>query len=196
MPVTDTTQPEELNASEFEQEVFEQKAVRMAKRDKLNAQGGLGGGAYPVALPITHTIPAVRAEFGKLEAEADSRSGVAVGVAGRVVFQRNTGKLCFAALQSGDGTRIQAMVSLAEVGEESLASFKELVDLGDHLFVQGEVISSRRGELSIMVTEWQIASKAIAPLPNVYKELNEETRVRQRYLDLIVREQARVNVVT
>lgn len=196
MPVTDTTQPEELNASEFEQEVFEQKAVRMAKRDKLNAQGGLGGGAYPVALPITHTIPAVRAEFGKLEAEADSRSGVTVGVAGRVVFQRNTGKLCFAALQSGDGTRIQAMVSLAEVGEESLASFKELVDLGDHLFVQGEVISSRRGELSIMVTEWQIASKAIAPLPNVYKELNEETRVRQRYLDLIVREQARVNVVT
>ena len=71
--------------------------------------------------------------------------------------QRNTGKLCFATLQAGDGSRIQAMVSLGEVGEESLAEWKELVDLGDHVFVSGEVISSRRGELSIMVAEWRIA---------------------------------------
>ena len=80
-------------------------------------------------------------------------TGVTVGLAGRVVHQRNTGKLCFATLQAGDGSRIQAMVSLADVGEESLASWKELVDLGDHVFVSGEVISSRRGELSIMVAE-------------------------------------------
>ena len=194
--MTDATQPEVLNTSEFEQEVFEQKAVRMAKREKLNSLGDLSGGAYPVSLPITHSIPQVRAEYSHLEATPDTKSGATVAVAGRVVFQRNTGKLCFAAIQSGDGTRIQAMISLAEVGEESLALFKELVDLGDHLFISGEVISSKRGELSVMVTEWTIASKAIAPLPNVYKELNEETRVRQRYLDLIVREQARTNVVT
>ena len=194
--MTDATQPEELNTSEFEQEVFEQKAVRMAKREKLNAAGDLAGGAYPVSVPVTHTIAQVRDTYGHLEAQVDSRSGDVVGVAGRVVFQRNTGKLCFAALQAGDGTRIQAMVSFGEVGETSLAQFKELVDLGDHLFVEGEVISSKRGELSIMVQRWQIAAKAIAPLPNVYKELNEETRVRQRYLDLIVREQARTNVLT
>ena len=72
----------------------------------------------------------------------------------------------------------------------------EIADLGDHLFVSGEVISSRRGELSVMVSEWRIAAKALAPLPNMYAELNEETRVRQRYLDLIQREQARTNVVT
>src|SRR5690554_5471917 len=114
MQVTDVVSPEEMNTSEFEQEVFEQKAVRMAKRDKLNASGDLAGGAYPVSVPVTHTIPQVRDEFGSLEATPDSQSGVVVGVAGRVVFQRNTGKLCFAALQSGDGTRIQAMVSLAE----------------------------------------------------------------------------------
>ena len=181
-----------------EAEVFEQKRVRLEKREKLNALAGedLAGGAYPVSVPVTTTIPAVRAAWGHLEAAPDSLSGETVGIAGRVVFQRNTGKLCFASLQSGDGTRIQAMVSFAEVGADSLASYKELVDLGDHLFVSGEVISSRRGELSIMVTQWQIAAKAIAPLPNMYAELNEETRVRQRYLDLIQRDQARINVRT
>ena len=170
-------------------EVSEQKAVRLAKRDRLNE---LGLEAYPVALPITDTIPAVRARFGDLE--ADATTGVTVGLAGRIVHLRNTGKLCFASLQSGDGSRIQAMVSLAEVGEENLELWKDLVDLGDHLYVFGEVISSRRGELSVMVKEWKMAAKAVLPLPNMHNELNEETRVRSRYLDLIVREQARKNV--
>ncbi len=172
-----------------EAEVSEQKAVRLAKRDRLNE---LGLEAYPVSLPITDTIPAVRARFGDLE--ADATTGVTVGLAGRIVHLRNTGKLCFASLQSGDGSRIQAMVSLAEVGEENLELWKDLVDLGDHLYVSGEVISSRRGELSVMVKEWKMAAKAVLPLPNMHNELNEETRVRSRYLDLIVREQARKNV--
>ena len=179
---------------ESAEEIFEQKRVRMEKRDRLNASGDLAGGAYPVAVPVTTTISAVREQWGALE--PGEETGVTVGIAGRVVFQRNTGKLCFGSLQAGNGDRIQVMVSLAEVGEDSLAAYKELVDLGDHLFVSGQVISSRRGELSIMVSEWRIAAKAIAPLPNMYAELNEETRVRQRYLDLIQREQARRNVVT
>lgn len=184
----------ERTAEQREAEVFEQKRVRLEKRARLNEDADLAQGAYPVQVPVSETIAGVREKWGHLE--TDTRSGEIVGVAGRVVFQRNTGKLCFASLQSGEGARIQAMVSLAEVGEASLAKYKELVDLGDHLFVRGEVISSRRGELSIMVTEWQIAAKALAPLPNMYAELNEETRVRQRYLDLIQREQARTNVVT
>lgn len=170
-------------------EVSEQKAVRLTKRDRLNE---LGLEAYPVSVPVTDTIPAVRERFGELE--ADATTGVTVGLAGRIVHLRNTGKLCFASLQSGDGARIQAMVSLAEVGEENLELWKDLVDLGDLVFVLGEVISSRRGELSIMVKEWKMASKAVLPLPNMHNELNEETRVRSRYLDLIVREQARKNV--
>lgn len=172
------------------EEIAEQKAVRLAKRERLLAEGDE---AYPVRLPVTATIPELRARFGELE--PDAATGVEAGVAGRVVHLRNTGKLCFAALQSGDGSRIQAMVSLAEVGEESLQRWKELVDLGDHLFVFGEVISSRRGELSILVREWRIAAKAILPLPNLHSELSEETRVRQRYLDLIARPQARATVV-
>jgi lysyl-tRNA synthetase, class II len=190
--MTDSTANETAAAEPelTEEEVVEQKAVRLAKRDRLNA----GAGAYPVSVPITDSIPAIRERFGGLE--PDATTGVTVGIAGRVVFQRNTGKLCFASLQAGDGSRIQAMVSLAEVGEESLEQWKDLVDLCDHLFVSGEVISSRRGELSIMVSSWQIAAKAILPLPNLHNELNEETRVRSRYLDLIVRDQARANVLT
>jgi len=183
---------EEGSAAELD-EVFEQKAVRLAKRERLIAErADAAGGAFPVSVPVTHGIPALRAEYGELEAGAET--GEIVGVAGRIVFSRNTGKLCFATLQAGDGSRIQAMVSLANVGDESLADWKSLVDLGDHVFVHGEVISSRRGELSIMADAWQIASKAILPLPNAYAELNEEGRVRSRFLDLIVREQARTTV--
>jgi lysyl-tRNA synthetase class 2 len=175
-------------------EITEQKTVRLAKRDRLiGAATTPGGGAYPVSVPVTDTIPAVRARFGDLE--PDAVTGVTVGLAGRVVHLRNTGKLCFASLQAGDGSRIQAMVSLGVVGPESLTEWKDLVDLGDHLFVAGEVISSRRGELSIMVTDWQIAAKALLPLPNLHTELSEETRVRSRYLDLIAREQARRSVI-
>ncbi|MHB1172804.1 MAG: lysine--tRNA ligase [Lacisediminihabitans sp.] len=173
-------------AADAEAEVSEQKQVRLAKRERLIASGVE---AYPVSLPITTSIPELRERFGDLE--TDAATGAIVGVAGRVVHLRNTGKLCFASLQSGDGSRIQAMVSLAEVGVEPLEQWKDLVDLGDHVFVSGEVISSRRGELSILVAEWRIAAKAIRPLPNLHSELSEEGRVRSRYLDLIVRDAAR-----
>ncbi|WP_156760787.1 lysine--tRNA ligase [Microbacterium karelineae] len=188
-----TETPAQNAAASEEDDVFEQKAVRLSKRERLIAERETpAGGAYPVELAVTTTIPALRAEYGELE--AGEETGVTAGVAGRIVFSRNTGKLCFASLQAGDGSRIQAMVSLAKVGEDQLTRWKELVDLGDHVFIAGEVISSRRGELSIMVDEWQMAAKALLPLPNMYTELNEESRVRQRYLDLIVRDQARETV--
>ena len=187
-PAVEPVDTRAVETSTVDTDVAEQKAVRLAKRDRLLAEGE----AYPVAVPLTHTIPQVREQWGHLE--ADATTDVTVAIAGRVVFSRIGGKLCFATLQAGDGSRIQIMVSQAEVGEESLQRWKELVDLGDHLFVRGEVISSRRGELSILAAEWRVASKAILPLPNLHSELSEETRVRQRYLDLIAREQARFTV--
>lgn len=168
-------------------DVSEQMQIRLDKRAKLLESGRE---AYPVGVPVTHTITEIREKYdGKLE--ADQTTGELVGVAGRVVFVRNTGKLCFASLQQGNGTRIQAMISLSGVGEEALADWKAQVDLGDHVFIHGEVISSRRGELSIMADSWQMASKALRPMPNLHSELNDETRVRQRYLDLMVRDEAR-----
>lgn len=174
------------------EEVSEQKAVRLAKRDRLNESGK---GAYPVGVEVTTSIAEVREKHDAEALGADAKTGETVTLAGRVVFQRNTGKLCFATLQSGDHARIQIMLSLAEVGEESLAEWKELVDLGDFVAATGEVITSKRGELSIMVSSWRIASKAILPLPTLHKELSEETRVRQRYLDLITRDAAREMVI-
>lgn len=163
----------------------EQIAVRMDKRERLNALGS----AYPVTLPITHTIEATKAKYPNLE--EDIATGDQVGLAGRIMFLRNTGKLCFATLQSGSGERIQAMISLDKAGQEQLDSWKDLVDLGDHVFVEGEVITSKRGELSVLATRWLMAAKTLRPLPNLHNELGEEFRVRHRYIDLIVRDRAR-----
>ena len=173
-----------------EAEASEQKQVRLDKRARM-LESGIA--PYPLTLPITHTIAEVRAAHAELEDGAST--GERAGVAGRIVHLRNTGKLCFASLQAGDGSRIQIMLSLAVVGQEQLDLWKEFVDLGDHVFAAGEIISSRRGELSIMADEWKMASKAVRPLPNLHSELNEETRVRQRYLDLIQRPVAREVVV-
>ena len=135
----------------------DQQAVRAAKREQLLAAGRE---AYPVRVPRTHSLAQVRAEFdGKHEAGWED--GPEVSVTGRVVFLRNTGKLCFATLQEtgegGEAVRLQVMVSLAEVGEESLAEWKRTVDLGDFLSVTGTVIVSRRGELSVQASAWELS---------------------------------------
>lgn len=168
-----------------------QEAVRREKRERLLAEGHE---AYPVGVARTHTLAQVREQWGHLETGEETQD--VVGVAGRVMFVRNTGKLCFATLQEGIGTRLQVMLSLAEVGEEALEAWKRTVDLGDHVFVEGRVISSKRGELSVMASSWQMASKALRPLPVLHKDLSEEARVRQRYADLIVRQEARDMVRT
>jgi lysyl-tRNA synthetase, class II len=169
-----------------ETDLPEQMRVRREKRSRLLDQDRE---PYPVGVPRTHTLSEVREAYGHLETGEESQD--VVGVVGRVVFIRNTGKLAFATLQQGDGTRLQAMLSLAEVGAESLTRWKSDVDLGDFVFVHGRVISSRRGELSVLADEWVMASKALRPLPTMHSELSEESRVRQRYVDLIVRQEAR-----
>jgi lysyl-tRNA synthetase class 2 len=174
----------------------EQMQVRLDKRGRLLSEGRE---QYPVAVPRTHSLAEVREEWGHLEAGQETSD--IVGVTGRIVFLRNTGRLCFATLQEGlsqehSGARLQVMISLAEVGEAELEAWKADVDLGDYLFVEGRVISSKRGELSVLGLRWQLASKALRPMPTLHKELSDETRVRQRYADLIVREAARDMVRT
>jgi len=167
----------------------EQFEVRAAKRERLKAEGWE---PYPVQLPVTTTIAAVRARHEGLEAGVETEE--VVGVAGRVIFLRNTGKLCFVTLQDGAGATLQAMISAKNLpgqGHTSLAAFKSDVDLGDHLFVHGHVGASRRGELSVFaetvlvdgadpqdlpelgdeavsVPAWRIASKALRPLPKTW----------------------------
>ncbi len=164
----------------------EQMQIRREKRRRLLDSGR---DVYPVTVPLTHTIEQVRAEFP--DVGPGEMTGTEVAVAGRVLFIRNTGKLCFASLRSGAGTPVQAMLSLDRVGEQALADWKADVDLGDHVWVRGEVGASKRGELSIFAAEWGFAAKSLRPLPVAHKPLSEENRVRQRYVDLIMREEAR-----
>ena len=185
--------PDDLTA---DADLPEQMRVRQDKRARLLAEGRE---PYPVSVPRTHSLREVRRRWGGLAVGEETQD--VVGVTGRVVFIRNTGKLCFATLQEGlsledSGVRLQVMLSLAEVGEEALADWKADVDLGDFVFVRGRVISSKRGELSVLAASGQIAAKALRPMPNLHTELSDETRVRQRYADLTVREAARDMVRT
>lgn len=167
-------------------DIPEQYRIRRDKRARLLAEGH---DPYPVAVERTHTLAQVRAAHPDLP--VDTATDDFVGVAGRVIFARNSGKLCFATLQEGDGTSLQVMISLDKVGQQSLDAWKADVDLGDIVCVHGTVISSRRGELSVLADSWQMASKSLRPLPVAHKDMSEEARVRQRYVDLIVRPQAR-----
>lgn len=167
-------------------DVPEQITMRREKRARILARGV---DPYPVEVPRTHTIGQIRSEYGHLSAGEETDD--IVGVAGRVVFIRDTGRLCFVTIQDGGGTRLQVMLSQGAVGKESLAEFKADVDLGDHLFAHGRVIGSRTGELSVFADTWAVAAKALRPLPVLHKDLSEEARVRQRYVDLIARPAAR-----
>ncbi|WP_285662946.1 lysine--tRNA ligase [Actinorhabdospora filicis] len=159
--------------------------VRREKRDELLDSGVE---PYPLGVKRTHTLAEIRRNYDGLA--VDTATGDKVTVTGRVMFLRNTGKLCFATLREGEGVELQAMLSLANVGEERLADWKRLVDIGDQVAVTGEVISSRRGELSVLADDWEMTAKALRPLPVAHKDMSEESRVRQRYVDLIMRPQA------
>ena len=181
----------EGTAAAVDDDLPEQLRVRRDKRERMLAEGTP---PYPVAVPRTAGLAQVRAAHAGLA--TDSASGQWVSVSGRVIFLRNAGKLCFATLRDGDGTELQAMLSLDRLGPEQLARFKRLVDLGDVVSVTGEVISSRRGELSVLADSFVMAAKALRPLPVAHRPMGEQTRVRQRYVDLIVRPQARATVRT
>ena len=144
-PMTDELVSEH---DEHDEDLPEQIRVRREKRQRLLDSGQ---DPYPVQVPRTHSIGELRDTHRELD--VDVATGELVSIAGRVIFQRNTGKLCFATLRAGDGSEIQAMLSLDKVGEARLADWKSDVDLGDHVAVQGEVITSRRGELSVLAED-------------------------------------------
>ncbi|AFV88405.1 Lysyl-tRNA synthetase [Acidipropionibacterium acidipropionici ATCC 4875] len=201
MTVSDEQNPETPQASTAP-DVSEQMKVRMDKRARI-IEGG--GQAYPVDLLRDHALSQIRSQYTGADGEPTLAEGEetddVVTIGGRVVFVRNTGKLCFATLQDGftetsNGERLQVMLSKAEIGADALAGWKADVDLGDFVWVRGRVVRSRRGELSVMASEWRMAAKALRPLPNLHTDLSEEARVRRRYADLVVREESRQMVRT
>jgi lysyl-tRNA synthetase class 2 len=162
-----------------------EKAKRLAK---IAAVRDKGGQPYPYRFDRTHTLAEVRAAHDALE--PGTETDVRVAVAGRMMLQREAGKLTFGTLRDRDG-EIQLFVSKAVVGDEAFAAFRAY-DLGDWLGVEGTVMTTRTGELSVKVDRVELLSKAVRPLPDKWKGLTDtDTRFRQRYADLIVNEDAR-----
>lgn len=167
-------------------DVPEQMRVRREKRAELLRRGIP---PHPLGFTRSQRLGQLRAAYSHLE--PDVATGDQVAVSGRVIFLRNTGKLCFARLRDTDGAEIQAMLSLDRIGADALADWKHIVDIGDHVGIEGEVITSKRGELSVLADRWTMVAKALRPLPVAHKALSDEARVRQPYVNLIVNPEAR-----
>jgi lysyl-tRNA synthetase class 2 len=154
----------------------EQVRVRIAKLDRLRAAGV---DPYPAGFERDTMLADVANKFAGLA--PDTHTGHEVRVTGRVIAIRDLGGLCFARLRDFTG-ELQLMLDADKLGV-----WRDGVDLGDHIGVRGQVVTSKRGELSVQVAEWTVTAKCLHPLPDKRKGLTDpETRVRQRYLDLIV----------
>ena len=160
-------------------------AVRLAKLEALRDRGIE---PFPPGFDRTHMAASLHEQHRDLEAGAES--GAIVTVAGRMMNVRSFGKLRFAVLRDSSDT-IQLFVSKAALGDEQFEVF-ELLDAGDWVGASGEVIKTKKGELSVKVTEIHLLAKALRPLPDKWHGLQDvEGRFRQRYLDLAVNEEAR-----
>ena len=152
---------------------------RRAKRDALRSRGI---DPYPPRFDRTDTAAGLHERFADLE--PDKRTGVDVDVAGRVSSIRGHGKLEFVTVQDLSGA-IQLLISESKLDPETTA-VRDNLDLGDWVGAAGEVITSRRGELSVDVTSLTLLAKAIRPLPDKWHGLSDEdTRYRQREVDLL-----------
>jgi len=145
----------------------------------------------PPSLPYRFDRTALAAQlherFGELTPGA--QTGEIVAIAGRVLLLRSFGKLAFATIRDNSG-RIQVMAELGEMGEEGFRSF-EALDLGDWIGGSGEVVTTKKGELTVRLESFQLLAKSIRPLPDKWHGISDvEGRSRQRYLDLIVNEES------
>jgi lysyl-tRNA synthetase, class II len=164
----------------------DERALRLKKLDDLRERGI---DPYPVRFDRTATAAELHAKYDDaLDAggETDDR----VRVAGRVMLIRRQGKLTFATLRDGTGT-VQLFVSRSVIGDDAFERFDEL-DLGDWVGVDGTVMKTKKGELSVKAMSFELLSKALRPLPDKWHGLADvDTRYRQRYVDLIANDDAR-----
>jgi lysyl-tRNA synthetase class 2 len=170
--------------SEFERNLFELRKAKLEEIEKL------GQAVYPNQFPASHTIPAIRAQWGETQVEDLEAKPITVAVAGRIMAIRAQGKAGFATLQQG-GQRLQIYVRKDAVGDEGFALYK-LLDLGDHIGVTGYLFRTRTGELTVHVERLTFLAKAMLALPEKFHGLADvELRYRQRYVDLFSNLEAR-----
>ncbi len=159
--------------------------VRRAKREALiNA----GVDPYGHAFTPTHTVAELDERYAGLTDGEDTEDAVAI--AGRVMARRVQGKVAFLELMDATGT-IQLFCRINALGEEAFAAIKDL-DVGDWIAAHGTMMRTKRGQLSVAVTSFELMSKSLRPLPEKFHGLTDkETRYRQRYVDLVMNPEVR-----
>jgi lysyl-tRNA synthetase class 2 len=163
------------------------------RRDKLAALRSQGV-AFPNDFKPRDHAADLHHRHGQVPNEDLEPQAVAVAVAGRMMLKRVMGKACFATLQDASG-RIQLYVTQDAVGPDALAAFKHW-DLGDILGCEGTLFRTRTGELSIRATTVRLLTKSLRPLPDKFHGLaDQEQKYRQRYVDLITDDAARLRFV-
>ncbi|MFN2555849.1 MAG: lysine--tRNA ligase [Nitriliruptorales bacterium] len=176
---------EQLSDTEEVSRFAELTAARRAKVVRMRERGI---DPYPARFATTHSLAEVRGRWGYLA--PGSESGEDVTVAGRLVAKRGHGKLHFAVLREA-GVDLQLFCDLTMLGSNGIAFLEEL-DLGDWVGAEGEVMTTRRGELSVRASHIVLLGKAVRPLPEKYHGLRDvEQRYRQRELDLITNPDSR-----
>ncbi|OWW22289.1 lysine--tRNA ligase [Noviherbaspirillum denitrificans] len=166
-------------------------AERRGKLAALREQGS----AFPNDFRPEHKAADLHAQYGELENDTLEAEPIKVSVAGRMMLKRVMGKASFATLQDSSGQkangRIQLYITNDNAGEETHARFKHY-DLGDILGAEGLLFKTKTGELSIKVTGLRLLTKSLRPLPDKFHGLHDqETKYRQRYVDLIMSEDTR-----
>ncbi|MEU5883764.1 bifunctional lysylphosphatidylglycerol synthetase/lysine--tRNA ligase LysX [Spirillospora sp. NPDC047279] len=164
----------------------EQERVRHDKLERIRAAGV---DPYPLGFDRADLVADLRARYGALP--ADTRTGARASIAGRVMLDRAHGGLVFATLRDETGD-LQVMLTADTLGADELDRWKTMIDLGDQVGVAGEVVTTRRGELSVLADRWALTAKCLHPLPDKRSGLADpEARVRRRAVDLIVNDDAR-----
>lgn len=165
---------------------------RRAKLDAIRAAGV----AFPNDFRPQHKAAALQAQYGENTREELEAMNVEVVVAGRMMLKREAGKkAAFATLQDASGVkadgRIQLYVTTDKTGEAAMEAFRHY-DLGDILGVVGVLFKTKTDELTVKVTQLRLLTKSLRPLPDKFHGLaNQETKYRQRYVDLIMSEETR-----
>ncbi len=162
-------------------------------RDRVRKyRGVMEDGGFPYVFERTDTAADLRSRYDALE--AGESSGDVVTVAGRLKNVRLMGKLAFAVLSDTTGT-IQLFVDKRGLGDDGFAAFKDL-DAGDWVGATGEVVTTKRGELSVRISSFTLLQKSLRPMPDKWHGLKDtEARSRQRYLDLMANDAARATAV-
>ena len=166
-------------------------AERRAKLAVLRTQGV----AFPNDFRPQHKAAALHEQYGNLDNEALEAQPVKVVVAGRMMLKRVMGKASFATVQDASGVkadgRIQLYITNDVAGIETHDAFKHY-DLGDILGAEGVLFKTKTGELSVKVSSLRLLTKSLRPLPDKFHGLSDqETKYRQRYVDLIMSEDTR-----